>query len=64
MDEPPKVQPNNILLAVTKRLGYTVLVGVPPKVQLKIIVLALSKDWVILYSRVSHLKYSLILTND
>ena len=63
MGAPPKVQPNNILLAVTKRLGYTVLMDVPPKVQLNIIVLALSKDWVILLSRVSHLKYSLILTN-
>ena len=57
-----KVQPKKLYcLGFNKRLGYTVLMGVPPKVQSTNIVLALTKDWVILYSWVCHLKYSLVI---
>ena len=38
--------------------------GEPPKVQSNNIILTLTKHWVILYSWVCHLKYSLIILFD
>ena len=90
MGVPPKVQPNNIILALTKdwvilhswvchlkyspinlyylgsnkTLGYTVLMGAPPKVQPNNIILALTKDWVTLHSWVCHLIIALVLTKE